>query len=67
MRLDRFDATSFPSDVVDGIDQKEASWNRLVKWLHNRYESTNLSHLLILIDSIGLIRSIDAIGLVQLE
>ena len=40
MRLDRFDATSFPSDVVDGIDQKEESWNMLVKWLKNRLNIT---------------------------
>ena len=65
MQLDRFDATSFPSDVVDGIDQKEASWNMLVKWLQNQYELTKSSHLLLSIDSIELIRLIvrfDAIG-----
>ena len=67
MQLDRFDETSFPSDVVDRIDRTKASWNMLVEWLKNRYESTKSSHLLLLIDSIELIRLIDAIGLVQLE
>ena len=55
MQLDRLCATSFPSDVVDGIDRTEASSNRLVKWLQNRLKITRLSHLLITIDSIGLI------------
>ena len=40
MQLDRFDATSFPSDVVDGIDRTEASWNMLVKWLQNQLDTT---------------------------